>query len=301
MNLYGNVVAIRLRITIPQESITDSNLTKELCEKLRAQTSHLSVQKKLMDLSAVKQWSNKARRYIKKVGIPWTAEEKSDPLWAISGRQIKDVMATIADYREEFFDAAHTEVQQYETIIKVAEDHLGNAFNPMDFPSKEDFANRFSWDTEIQPVRDLGDMEMDFRYTLPQHMVSDQIKIAERDMKSRVRNCVCEILTRTQERIASLADGLDDYEPGEDRRKGNTFRDVSIYARLDEHREWILTMNEFLEDQDLVRIASKIESFSSNVRPDDPNLIREDERTRQRVASSLRGIAQEARRVVERA
>lgn len=305
--LYENVVTLRVRIKCPSESKKDDFLSRKLCEDTGADPTALRVRKDLYKIREITRWRDKARKLVRDDCIPWSAvrtdsfgNKKEDALWACAGRVIERVAGELQKYREEFFTEVKKKVNNYDEVIEGAKSRLGSAFNADDFPTKEEFEQRFGWDVEVQPLQEMADIEEDFRTKLPKAMADEQVAKAKAKLEGQMANGVQSVMSRALDKLMDEDDGiipkLRAYDPDpKDKRAGNTFRDKSLYENMDDLQEWAEGINDFLDADELRDLVASIDTFRKDIRPQDPNLVRVDKATRERVIAGLADIVETAK------
>lgn len=308
-----SVVLVRVRVACPGETKKDDFLTKEMRDQYSAHEGWLNVRKKIFDLSDITRHRDRMRKTLRDEAIPWSStktdehgNKKQDPLWAIPSVEAKALLETLQGMREDFFTAVRN--YDYDAAVERARIGSGGAFNKDDFPTKKEFQERFQWDVEVIPLMDVADAENDFRLKLPKKAAEEQVKRYKESLDTKVTNGVKDIMRRAVENLVGtekkpgLVPRLRDYDPDpDDKRKNNTFRDASLYKKLDDFSEWIDGMNTFLDNQELRDLQARLDDFISNVRPDDPSVVRDDERVRKDVIAGLMGVLDETNKVVDSA
>ena len=307
MKLYDNVVTLRVRIKCPSESKKDDFLSQKLCQETGADPTALRVRKDLFKIREVTRWRDKARKLVRDECVPWSAvrtdsfgNKKEDALWACAGRNIERVSAELQQYRENFFTEVKKKVDNYEGVIEEAKQRLDSAFNADDFPTQDEFEQRFGWEVEVQPLQDITDIEEDFRTKLPKQMADEQVAKAKAKLEGQMANGVQTVMTRTLDKLMDADDGiipkLRAYDPDpKDKRTGNTFRDKSLYENMDELKEFAEDINTFLDADELRELVDSIDTFCTDIRPKDPDTVRTDKATREKVIAGLTDIVETAK------
>lgn len=302
---FDNVILLRVRVFLPTMSKKDQSLTDKLCAELQAQG--VRVNKDLFKLTDVKTYVDAARRHLREECVPWSSHrvdqsgaKKQDSLWAQSGREIKKTVAVLQDLKEKFEAAAKSKVDNYTALVEEQRKLQGGAFDPADYPTKEEFAESFVWETEVMPLRDVADEETDFRLKLPKKIAEEQIRRYRRDVERKVGNVVKDVMHRLAEQLVGKEDDqakkgliprLTEYSPdAEDKRVGNTFRDKRLYDNIDDFRVWVDKIREAIHSEELNELSERLRVFCEDIRPKDPELVRTDDAVRKRVIQGLRGL-----------
>lgn len=299
---FDNIVLVRVRVKVPTPTKKDENLTDKLCKDLKAQG--VRVNKDLFKLTDVVKHATRARRILREQCVPWSAQrtdadglKKQDFVWASRGKEIQRLASELQDCREKFMEAANQMADNYDDLIAERKKALGGAFNPSDYASKEAFRERFEWDTEITPLADVADAENDLRLKLPKEIAEQQVGRFRRDLNRRVENVVADITHRIAEQTLGtsseegLIKRLEKYDPDpNDKRKGNTYRDVKLYDNIDQLRDFVKQIHEGIPVESLGDIVDRLDHFCDNVRPVDPQEVRSDEKIRRKVIKGLEGL-----------
>lgn len=302
--LYDNVVVIQARIKCPSQSRKDAGLTEQLAQDLGADLQSIRVRKDLFKLRVATRHRDRARKILREECVPWSdariddsGTKKEDPLWACSGRKIASVAEQLQECREAFFDAVRLMVDNYQGLLDEAKGRLGAAFNPKEFPDVREFESRFSWEVEVTPLMDMSHAEDDFRIKLPEKMAEEQVQLRQDKEERRLAGSVATAKKRVTDLIIGdnknpgIVPRLERYDPDEDdKRKGNSFRDGSIYEKFDEQREWIDGVNDFADSKELTDLIERMDDFAGKIRPIDPSEIRTNKATRDKVIRGLKGV-----------
>jgi len=300
-----NIILVRLRFTTPKASVKDDLLSEQVCKQVGADGRSMRVNKDLIKINDVLSYRRKGRRILRERGVPWSptrtdehGNKKEDAWYALAGVEIDDVSEQLLTLKEKYMEAAADLRDQYQTkVIDDAIERLGSSYNPEDYPSAQEFYEQFSWETEVMMLSEMKDIEKDFRLKLPAKMAEEQVALALRKEKQRVQNCIAEVFARTEQLILGSENNpgpvpsLRDYNPdAKDKRKGNTFRNKSIYAKIDAHREFVEGVNSYAEDAGLAKMVKAIDVFATKIRPSDPEQIRTSPIVRNKVIAGLMGI-----------
>lgn len=306
--IADNVVIVRARITVPSTSIIDRALSDEIRRKTNAKGS-LRVRKDYVAIKEVTKISGRMRRYLKEEGVPWSmttvgsdGRRKSDPTYAIEGRKIEEVAEFSQQMREDWDNALLR--LDYEEIKDERKTELADAYNEEDYPTEEEFFAKFSWNIEVVPLMDIADVEDDFRVRLPPGFADQQIESYKEAYDKRVENAVADVVERLNVLIVGdNSSGLGDkdkpgpvqrlknFNPDEgDKRKGKTFKNKSIYANIDEFRDFVAGVHSFAESDTLEDIIDRLDHFRNKIRPVNPDAIRDDVLVRNKVIAGLMAV-----------
>jgi len=110
-----------------------------------------SKRKEIADMAAgIREWNNR-------MTLPWA--DRGGRLLPTS--MFLDFKRQLDARRDKFERAVEEFVQDYPVLVHNARQHLGNLFNPEDYPSQEEVASKFGFRVVFSPVPDSGDFRLD--------------------------------------------------------------------------------------------------------------------------------------------
>lgn len=213
--------------------------------------------------------------------LPWSKER------ILSVQHVEDYMMSMDDLQKRFFAAVDALIAEYDDAVTDAQQELGDLFDPADYPSKDEIAERYSFTYEIKPVPDA----MDFRA---------QMSAAQAEtLRKRLAETVCEQerlatqdgLRQLMEAVGGLAEQLRG-DPGVHEASGRR-RAVVHSSKLKALRSKMdrLRAMDISASRTLSQLADSVtELFES----DEAEVMREDESARANVASRLEEITNQA-------
>lgn len=98
--------------------------------------------------------------------------------------------------RNQFEHAVAEFVTEYPRLVRDAQTHLGNLFNPEDYPSQDAVAAKFGFRVVFSPVPDAGD----FRLDIP----AQELEQMKRDYDSAFNDRLAEAMSEPWERLHTM-------------------------------------------------------------------------------------------------
>lgn len=305
MSQFDNMVIARVRVKKATASAKDFFLSDELCAKYGIDKSSARVSKDLFKMSEVNAPVTAMRAFMRENGVPWSAttedehgKKKQDAAWVFTGRHVKEFTDMAQQFREDFELQVRKMYDNYDDVMADARRRLGAAFKEEDYTDRDDFLAQFVWETEIEPMPDPEKMAKDFRIGLPQDIVDEQLARVHRQNAAKIANVAGNLMGRVVAELVGdggkdkgLLAGVAAYRPDpNDKRKGNTFRDVRLYENIDNIREFAHEINDVFTHHAIKDLCDNLDTFCENIRPKDPELVRTDKVIRQRVIAGLKGL-----------
>lgn len=171
----------------------------------------------------------------------------------------------------------------YPDYIKEAKVRLGTMFDADDYPEQDALRRKFMFDVEIHPVPTAGD----FRAELSDASIKAITKDIEARSKDRLQAAMNDVFDRILAATAKMAERLKAFKPpvGEEKAE-NVFRD-SLVWNLSELADLLPSLN-VAGDPRLEALQKQIQQ---NLTQNSPDLLREDEILRAKVAAQAEKLA----------
>lgn len=151
-------------------------------EKTGAKRSSLAATKRLIDSSAHKdilRLIGQTRKAIHEHTMPWS--DNAQRLVTVAKLpQIESIMRSAKDDLDELVRKFEAD---YPDIVETARRDLGSLFDPMDYPSANEIAERFVMDLDVSPIPDGAQFDL---LKLGQSDIDDMTKSLERDMTRKL-------------------------------------------------------------------------------------------------------------------
>jgi hypothetical protein len=309
--LYENGVLIRLRAPGWSATIADPRIKEIAAASTGADTHALTGSKYIIPRNLIKDIKSpvdRARRAISSVSIPWSANRvddrgnrKEDGMWLCPSSELPDLEVILRNCRQDREAALRSFLADYENIIAERRVTLGTLFNDFDYPEKDWIKEKFSWDVDIVPLWSLADVEDDLRLKLPAAWAEEQIEHARKEEAKRIAYAVASVAHEAVDFVEDTASKLNEYQPNdEDGRKGNTFKNKTLYKNVTRLRERMEKVNVMLGDDALHDTISALQAVESTLGGTDPGELRTNPETRKALADALTTAAEKARPATDR-
>lgn len=338
--LYDNGMLVRLRAPGWQGVKTDPRIKAIVCKETGADESAVTGSKIIVPRTLIKEIKSPvevARFHLKEVAVPWSANKsdlsgnrKEDGFWLVYQKDLPALEVIFRDCRTAREKAIRKFLRMYDDVIAERRVSLGSLFSQDDYPTKNWLKERFSWTVEVKPLWDLADVEKDLRLKLPASWSAEQVQLARLDEAKRIGNAVAAAANEVVTFVTDTTTKLRDYDPDsmtvecseclfpphhfpdpnckkckgtgvtEDKRKGNTFRDKTLFANVPKLRERIERLNEMLGDDALVDSVKSLTDLEKLLNSTDGKEIRENGKLREKVAEGLDDAAQKAAPATDR-
>jgi hypothetical protein len=222
-----NILAQRAMLAFPSISLPpfrklDKRASIEATETNGAESDSARVYKDLFPKHAIKGLvtvCGEARAYHYSMTLPWLD----------SGPRLLSALAypSYADRMREFREAAQDQhkamCNSYDSFVALAEHKLGGLFRLSDYPSHEEFAKRFSFETRIFNVPSSSDFRVDIGEAQAQAIRGE----IEEATQQTINVAMAEAWGRIAKRVSAMAESLRAYQP-ELGVKGSPFRDSLV-------------------------------------------------------------------------
>ena len=274
--LRTTMAAMRLGFTWFGTRKTLSNEQKaQAAESFGAEGQFLSAGKKLVDtrhpkFKAVTAVRSRAASYWRGISLPFP----EPGLRLIRQDEVDDIVARMEHFQTEVLDAAADLDEHFSELKSVARGRLGDLFDEADYPPSLVGLFHLNWDfPSVEPPEYLQRLSPQLYAEECQRMqgrFDEAIRLAEQAFLKELSKLVDHLT----ERLSGIADG-----------KPKVFRDSAV-SNLNEFFErfqyWNVRSNEQLDE--LVARAQQV------VQGIQPQQLRDNQGTRQRVASQLSGV-----------
>lgn len=206
-----------------------------------------------------------------------------DGIYLIPLVLLRDTDAFLSEYVEnERPLRVETFLDEYELARDAAAAKLGDLFNPMDYPTKEEARAKFSARVQFLAFGAPNQIAA----IAPDIYEREQEKIAT-EMRATLDECRAAIRTEFAELVTHLADRLDTDATG----KRKILRDSAV-TKITEWLDLFEARNTIGRDEQLAGLVANVRDIMAGVRPDDlrgSRLVRERIRTEMQKASQLVG------------
>lgn len=314
--VFDNAVVCRLRVKLPGQTKKDTRATEAAASGVKADVRRIASIKSLFTKGSLTECTGAAssmRASIRDLCVPWDAvreedgQKKQDATWVCVGANIEALMEANRENRERFEVGRDALVSRLSDEREAARRELGDAFDEDDYPEPDEFVKQFLWQFDIEPLVSVASPS-DWRMKLPKDAADAAMDHYARTTGARVHNVVSDLWSRIEERVIGdptakpgtknaakegLLSRLDRYTPDpEDKRKGNSYRDASLYGGMVAIRDMGRAVSEVFDDPALKDFVQKMDAFVDTILPEDPAVVREDDDARARVVQGLTALAE---------
>lgn len=284
MKVQEQAVLVRVGITKWSGSKTDKTLSGELASSKGAEEGVLRVRKTLLDsphLKALNKLAGQVRNQIvSKYTMPWSEDgERLLPVDAIDKFE-----ALIEDAKQAWDQHKRNLADDYELAVQRAQHSLGGAFDPADYPSKQEVLDKFEIGVRFRPLPDGGDL----RVKMPEQRLEAMREAIEADVNDRVQQATAAVHARVVETLTHLAEKLRDYGQDENGKVTGVFRDSTV-----ENVQQLADVLPALNITGDPKLESAANTLLTKLRDLDPKTLRESPAARERVAKHADSIVED--------
>lgn len=152
------------------------------------------------ELEVINQHVVVTRHYVYTNTLPWS----DSGIRLLPTAKFMEFTTTLRDMEDKFFELVNDFVAVYPTLITAQAMALGNMFNRADYPSADDIARRFKFNTNYMPVPTAGDFRIDVGNDAQKELQDKLSKLAD----ERIDNAMGDIKTRLKEHLVRMSDRL---------------------------------------------------------------------------------------------
>jgi len=282
VKIQNQAVLVAVNITKWSNAKTDHAITEEVTLSKGAQGNMIRVRKNLIKSAVVKALSRIAgqirNNLLGDLCAPWGAGEYLLPV------ELIDQFDREWEKYEDHWNANLRELgNEYDNSVDQAQKILGDAFDPSDYPSKEEILAKYSLSKKIRNLPS-GD---DLRIALPQAKLDKMKADIEADVTSSIEGAMQKVHERVAETLAHLIEKLSEF--GVDAKTGKAtgvFRDSTVTNLTD--LASILPSLNLTGDPKLTEASN---SLLTQLRDLDPEKIRNSESHRKEIVTKAKDVA----------
>ena len=282
VKIQNQAVLVAVNITKWSNAKTDHAITEEVTLSKGAQGNMIRVRKNLIRSAVVKALSRIAgqirNNLLGDLCAPWGAGEYLLPV------ELIDQFDREWEKYEDHWNANLRELgNEYDNSVDQAQKILGDAFDPSDYPSKEEILAKYSLSKKIRNLPS-GD---DLRIALPQAKLDKMKADIEADVTSSIEGAMQKVHERVAETLAHLIEKLSEF--GVDAKTGKAtgvFRDSTVTNLTD--LASILPSLNLTGDPKLTEASN---SLLTQLRDLDPEKIRNSESHRKEIVTKAKDVA----------
>lgn len=211
MSISSSSVLVEFGVSVWTASKVDKAVTGEVTTSKNAASNAAQVRKNLMAGSS-------ARKKISDYAAECrTAHARQTLAWSDAGMRLLPT-SKFMDYKTEFNHRRDTFngmvedfLTNYPALVQVANNYLGDMFDPDDYPSVDDVRSKFGFRLIFSPVPDAGD----FRLDVAQQDLMDIREQYERDYNNKLADAMREPWDRLHKILTHMSERLTDNQTEE--------------------------------------------------------------------------------------
>ena len=220
-------------------------------------------------IQAIAKAANEARTYHYENTLPW----RDDGARILPAAQFERYSKSLREFRIKFDRAVSDFVPRYSDYVEAAKSRLNGMFEAADYPPAHELADRYSFETTIDPIPDAPD----FRVALQaEDAAAIQASIEARN-RVALDTAMRDVWTRLHDTVSRLAERLTDPDA--------VFRD-SLLENLTGLCKVLPALN-LTSDPELTRLSDEVQAKLCRFAPD---TLRGHKPTRARVAEDASAI-----------
>lgn len=213
MSISSSAVLVELNISVWTANKLDKGATDIVLANNSASKDSAQVRKNLMagtdKRKKIADYAARARLYHNQTTLSWS--DKGARLLPTS--LFMDYKANMNIYEKNMNVMINDFYSSYADLIELSKHHLGDLFNPYDYPSIEELRSKFGFRLVFSPLPESGD----FRLDIPQQDMTDMQEKYELAFNDRLADAMREPWEKLHKALAHLSEKLTD--EGEDNTK----------------------------------------------------------------------------------
>ena len=213
MSISSSAVLVELNISVWTANKLDKGATDIVLANNSASKDSAQVRKNLMagtdKRKKIADYAARARLYHNQTTLSWS--DKGARLLPTS--LFMDYKSNMNMYEKNMNVMINDFYANYADLIELAKHHLGDLFNPYDYPSIEELRSKFGFRLVFSPLPESGD----FRLDIPQQDMQEMQSKYELAFNDRLADAMREPWEKLHKALAHLSDKLTD--EGEDNTK----------------------------------------------------------------------------------
>jgi hypothetical protein len=155
-------------------------------------------------IEAIKRKGNDLRAYHYMMTLPWSDEGPR----ILPADAYFEYMSHMQEERQKFDELVRQFVQEYPYAREEAKRMLGSLFDPEDYPSTEDVAQKFGVDIQVHPLPAADDFRVD--------IADEEVARIQKDIEDRTNATLQSSMEAVYERIKEVLDKFEDRLAEED-------------------------------------------------------------------------------------
>jgi hypothetical protein len=215
MSISSSAVLVELNISVWTANKLDKGATEAVLSNNSASKDSAQVRKNLMagtdKRKKISDYAAKARLYHNQTTLSWS--DKGARLLPTS--LFLDYKANMNVYQQNMNTMIEDFYANYADLIDLAKHHMGDLFNPYDYPSIEELRNKFGFRLVFSPLPEGGD----FRLDIPKADMDELGQQYESAFNDRLKDAMREPWEKLHKTLTHISEKLTDVEGDDESKK----------------------------------------------------------------------------------
>jgi hypothetical protein len=215
MSISSSAVLVELNISVWTANKVDKGATDTVLASNSASKDSAQVRKNLMagtdKRKKIADYAAKARLYHNQTTLSWS--DKGARLLPTS--LFMDYKQNMNVYQRNMTTMIDDFYTNYADLIDLAKHHMGDLFNPNDYPSIEELRSKFGFRLVFSPLPESGD----FRLDIPQQDMVEMQDKYELAFNDRLKDAMREPWDKLHKSLTHISEKLTDLEGDDDSKK----------------------------------------------------------------------------------
>lgn len=215
MSISSSAVLVELNISVWTANKLDKGATDTVLASNSASKDSAQVRKNLMagtdKRKKIADYAAKARLYHNQITLSWS--DKGARLLPTS--LFMDYKINMNTYRSNMLIMIEDFYANYADLIELSKHHMGDLFNPYDYPSIEELRSKFGFRLVFSPLPEGGD----FRLDIPKADMEELGEQYECAFNDRLKDAMREPWEKLHKNLVHISEKLTDIEGDDDTKK----------------------------------------------------------------------------------
>jgi len=215
MSISSSAVLVELNISVWTANKLDKGATETVLSNNSASKDSAQVRKNLMagtdKRKKISDYAAKARLYHNQTTLSWS--DKGARLLPTS--LFMDYKQNMNVYQQNMNTMIEDFYANYADLIDLAKHHMGDLFNPYDYPSIEELRNKFGFRLVFSPLPEGGD----FRLDIPKADMEELGQQYESAFNDRLKDAMREPWEKLHKTLVHISEKLTDVEGDDETKK----------------------------------------------------------------------------------
>jgi hypothetical protein len=215
MSISSSAVLVELNISVWTANKLDKGATEAVLSNNSASKDSAQVRKNLMagtdKRKKISDYAAKARLYHNQTTLSWS--DKGARLLPTS--LFMDYKQNMNVYQQNMNTMIEDFYANYADLIDLAKHHMGDLFNPYDYPSIEELRNKFGFRLVFSPLPEGGD----FRLDIPKADMDELGQQYESAFNDRLKDAMREPWEKLHKTLIHISEKLTDIEGDDETKK----------------------------------------------------------------------------------